>query len=62
VPCEEKDRLTAVYLAAVVKNALAGRTVADIKSEAWREATKETRAACEKALEELNRHKAEHGC
>lgn len=51
-----------VYLAAVVANALAGREIADKKSEAWRKATKETRELCAVALAELDHHKKEHGC
>jgi hypothetical protein len=41
LPCEERDRLTSVYLDAVAINIEAGKTVADIKSESWRIATQE---------------------
>jgi hypothetical protein len=51
-----------VYLDAVFRNRQAGGTIADMKSEAWREATRETRAACEEALEQFNAHRKEHGC
>ena len=60
--CDERQRLTTIYLAAVVKNSMAGRAVADMKSEDWREATEETRKACEEALADLNAHRKEHGC
>jgi hypothetical protein len=62
MPCEERARLLAIYLAAVVENALAGRTIGNIRSEAWRGATRETRRARDEALKELDRHTAEHGC
>jgi hypothetical protein len=40
----------------------AGKTVADMKSEAWQLcATKETRDACEEELEQLNAHGKKHG-
>ena len=60
--CDERERLTTIYLATVEANNEASRTVADMKSDAWREATKEARAACEDALERLNAHRREHGC
>jgi len=62
VPCEERKQLAKVYLDAVRKNSIAGMRILNAKSEAWREATKETRAACDLALTELNRHREEHGC
>jgi hypothetical protein len=49
-------------MAAVVPNVYAGKDVADMKSEAWREATKKTREACQEALDDLNSHRREHGC
>jgi hypothetical protein len=60
--CTERERLTDMYLATVVRNVRIGNTVTDINSKAWRDATKETRAACEEARVDLTRHKAEHGC
>ena len=60
--CEEHERLRDLYLEAVHKNFKASLTVADNKSEAWREATKETQEACILALEDLNAHMREHGC
>ncbi len=60
--CEERLRLTKLYIDAVTLNQAAGRGIADMKSEAWREATRETRADCEMALAELNAHRREHGC
>ena len=60
--CEERKRLEGIYLAAVAANNEAARIVADMRSEAWREATKDTRAACEEALADLSAHRKEHGC
>ena len=60
--CEERLRLTRLYLDAVTLNQAEARTVADMKSEAWREATKETREACTVALADLNDHRKQHGC
>ncbi len=62
MPCEERKRLAKVYLDAVRKTSIAGLRILNAKSEAWREATKETRAACDVTLANLNRHREEHGC
>jgi hypothetical protein len=62
VVCEERKRLERLYLDAVRKNAVAGAHLLNTKSEAWQEATKDTRAACDVALANLNRHREEHGC
>ncbi len=62
VLCEERQLLAKVYLDAVRKNSIAGMRILNTKSEAWREATKETRAACDVTLADLNRHREEHGC
>jgi hypothetical protein len=62
VTCAERECLTKACLAAVVKNTQAGKPVADLKSEAWRDATKETRELCGTALAKLNGHKKEHCC
>jgi hypothetical protein len=61
-PCQERDRLTNAYLAAVVEHGKIGARYANHKSEVWREATKETSAACEAAIADLNAHRKEHGC
>jgi hypothetical protein len=50
-----------LYLAAVAANNEASGTVADVKTEAWREATKDTREACQEALSDLNEHRKQHG-
>jgi hypothetical protein len=60
--CRERERLIAAYMSAVVNVSEAGFAIADMKSEAWREATEETREACRNALEDLNSHRREHGC
>jgi hypothetical protein len=60
--CEERLKLTILYLDAVALNQSASRAVADMKSGAWREATKETRELCTEKLADLNGHRQEHGC
>jgi hypothetical protein len=45
LPCEEVERLTSVYFDAICHNAEAGRTVADMKSEAWSLASEQFSAA-----------------
>jgi|HubBroStandDraft_1064217.scaffolds.fasta_scaffold211294_2 hypothetical protein len=60
--CGTRERLIAAYMSAIVNVSEAGFAIADMKSEAWREATKETREACRNALEDLNSHRKEHGC
>ena len=60
--CDERSVLTARYREAVARNTGAGETVADLKSPEWREATHDTRMACEAALLALNEHRKEHGC
>lgn len=62
MPCEERKRLAKVYFDAVRKTAVAGMRILDAKSEEWREATEETRTACDIALADLNRHRKKHGC
>ena len=51
--CQERQRLTDLYLGLVAKICEAAAGAADLKSEAWRTATKETREACEGALADL---------
>ena len=60
--CEDRLRLTLLYLDAVALNQAASRTVADTKSEAWRKATEETRQICKARLIDLHAHRKEHGC
>jgi hypothetical protein len=62
VPCEERKRFEQVYLDAVRKNVMSGARILNTKSEAWREATKKTRAASDVALADLNQHRKKHGC
>ena len=59
---EERTRPEAIYTASVVANVYAGKHVAGMQSEAWREATKETREVCQEALDVLDAHRNEHGC
>jgi hypothetical protein len=62
VSCEERGRLTDLYLAAIANLNEVGQSVQDVKSDEWREATRAARDSCEVALRELHLHKAEHGC
>ena len=62
VHCEERDRLAKAYRAAVSKNIEDIQTVKDMANPQWREATKETRDACQDAMDALNKHMKEHGC
>jgi hypothetical protein len=62
MPCEERKRLAKIYFDAVRKTAIAGMRILNTKTEAWSEATKETRVTCDVALADLNRHRKEHGC
>jgi len=62
INCEERDRLTNIYLAAVAKYNERARHAGDLKSEAWRDATKLIREDCKLALLSLQAHKKEHGC
>jgi hypothetical protein len=62
LPCEERDRLTRIYLSAVALYDEQAKTVSDLKSEAWRDASKRLREACQDALANLNAHRKEHGC
>ncbi len=60
--CEERARLTLIYLEATDANRKASDSVKDIHSSEWLEATKETPPACETALEALKVHIREHKC
>jgi len=60
--CEERDRLNRVYLESTGKVFGAGKTIPEMTSKEWREATKVARALCKAALANLKRHREEHGC
>jgi hypothetical protein len=66
VHCEERERLTKIYLAAIARNNEAASAMAQHFSEAWNDEwlgeMKDIRTACETALRELDRHRREHGC
>jgi hypothetical protein len=59
--CEERDRLTAIYLTVVAKYNELARHASDLKSEVWRDATRLIREDCKLALLALQAHKKEHG-
>ena len=58
-PCKERYRLTEVYLA-VAKNIEAIRSLKDMSKPQWRDDTKETREACQDAMDALTVHREEH--
>ncbi len=62
--CEERERLTKIYIAAVAKNNEAAGVMAS--QDAWgdirRNEMMEIQRACQAALRELDRHISEHGC
>lgn len=64
--CEECERLTRIYLAAVSRNNEAAAAMANAYSDewpdAWREEMEEIHQACVRALEALDQHRREHGC
>jgi hypothetical protein len=65
-PCEECQRLTNVYLAAIERNNEAACAMAAFRGEGWRgtwrEEMKDMHVACEEALRNLDAHVKEHGC
>jgi hypothetical protein len=62
VLCEERERLTQIYLDATENSRKVSDSVEDIHSPEWREAIKEARQACDSALAELKLHIREHQC
>jgi hypothetical protein len=66
VKCEECQRLTKAYMnvltdVAFMKEAIATLVYPKLRA-IQREEAKQMEAACEEALEELNRHREAHGC
>ena len=63
--CDECRRLTGIYLAAIERNNEAASAMAehfrDDWPETWHVEMKALHAACEKALRDLDQHKAKHG-
>ncbi len=62
VSCEERERLTRLYHEAALKVQDAGTGISDMTSAVWKDATSAARQASKTALQELNRHRKEHGC
>jgi hypothetical protein len=61
MPCEERERLGYLYLAAINRHAEVSKTVPLVNTHRWRLATEGSRAECGDALYELNEHRKEHG-
>jgi hypothetical protein len=67
VECKERERLTGIYLDALLRyTEAASGAMKDRKGQGWhgdwREATKDIRAARDEALKALEAHRKEHGC
>jgi hypothetical protein len=66
VDCEERERLIKIHLDAVAKLNEARKGVPEPRPVGWRKVWYKTRnkarLICRKTLEDLNRHKAAHGC
>ncbi len=62
LPCDERERLSRLYLAAINRHAELSKTVPRVNTQRWRLATEGSRAECGEALYELNTHRKEHGC
>jgi hypothetical protein len=62
VRCEERETLTQAYLDAAENSRKVSDSIEDIHSSEWREAIKEAREDCERALAALKLHIREHGC
>ena len=62
--CEERERLTKIYLAAIARNNESASAKAGQASwsDTWREKIRGMRADAQAALNELDRHISEHGC
>jgi hypothetical protein len=64
--CIERRRLVSIYIAVIAKNYEARNVIPSLHGKGWREeqrdATKNIHVACETAIADLNRHRAEHGC
>jgi hypothetical protein len=64
-PCEECQRLTRIYVAAVERNNEAASAMAehfhDDWPDTWREEMKGLHAACEDSLRNLDQHRLQHG-
>ena len=62
LPCEEREKLVSLYLAAINRHAEISKTVPVVNAPRWRLATEGSRAECSDALYELVAHCKEHGC
>ena len=62
LPCEEREKLVSLYLAAINRHAEISQTVPVVNTQRWRLATEGSRVECSDALYELVAHCKEHGC
>jgi len=65
VQCEERQRLARIYVGALARSSEIANAIEKLKDERLREdqreATKNIQVACETAIADLNRYRAEHG-
>jgi hypothetical protein len=62
ISCETRQQLAKAFLTATVELEKVTQEMEDILSDASPNVVNEAYAACEKALMDLYRHKAKHGC
>lgn len=60
--CEERERLTQIYVDATESHRRVSDSIKNIQSPEWVSATKDTRQFCEEALTALKLHVQEHNC
>jgi hypothetical protein len=60
--CEERERLTRIYVDAAKNHRRVSDSIKDIESPEWLTATKEARQSCDEALAALKLHIYEHNC
>jgi hypothetical protein len=60
--CEERERLTRVYLDMAENRRKVLDSIQHIHSAEWICATKETSVLCKAALAAIKAHRKEHGC
>ena len=59
--CEERERLTRIYVEAAAKIQESSNGVLDMTSAKWKQATSKARTDSTRALMDLNDHRKKHG-